>query len=214
MLKMTKLWAVLLVGMMVFVGCKGKSKKRSSSDDDERTPTKKAETPKEAAIAFTKAIAKGDKEQYMAMIATKDEELAGAVFDAVSASRSFADAFVAKYGDAHSDVISNLRMAKEIPTPEEVKDKGEVTEEGDKAKVKVPGKGEDGLDLIKKDGVWLVDLDKDMPKGEEKETVLKQCKAMATVTPKVKALIGKEGYDADKIMAELDKRLKEYTGQE
>lgn len=177
----TKTIAVLLAAsLLVVVGC----------------GTPEAKTPKDAAVNFVKSLHSGDKDLFLASVSIDDKELAEAMFDTMAPMLDFAKAFEAEYG---KDKMEGMNLG-DIPTVAEVTDKLEIKEDGDKATGKLPGK-DDPIELIKKDGIWKVDLAKDMPSAAEREQVMKMAKAMGDAVGKAKERIGKDS--AEDVMKAL-----------
>ena len=168
----TKTIAVLLAAsLLVVVGC----------------GAPEAKTPKDAAVNFVKSIHNGDKALFLASVDIEDKELAEAMFDTMAPMLDFAKAFEKEYG---KDKLEGMSM-DEVPTVEEVTGKIEIKEDGDKATGTLPGK-DDPIRLIKKDGVWKVDMSKDMPSAAERDQVMKMAKAMGDAVQKAKERIGKD----------------------
>jgi len=168
---------------------------------------KTASTPKEAIVNATRALEDGDRGTFIASVYISDDgdELAGALFDFVYAHRQLRKAMEKEYGEAPRGLMGG----KDDDTADEVEEKVEITEEkDDTAKAKMPGKSSP-TGLVKKDGYWKVDMSEMAPKAEEREKALKNMKAMAKAANDVRDKVGKEGYDADKIMLEMRKAMAE-----
>jgi hypothetical protein len=167
----TKTIAVLLTAsLMLVVGC----------------GAPEAKTPKDAAMNFVKSIHNSDKALFLASVDIEDTELAEAMFDTMAPMIDFAKAFEAEYG---KDKMEGMSM-DDIPTVDDV-EKMEIKEDGDKATGTLAGK-DDPIQLIKKDGVWKVDMSKDMPSAKERDQVLKMAKGMGDAVEKAKERIGKD----------------------
>ncbi len=175
---------VLVAGMAMFaIGCGGGG-------------AKDAKTPKEACVNMTEAVETGDEALFLSAVHTEDEEMAKAMFGQISAMYDYSKKFEAEYGKAPG------KGGKKMPTSKDVAEKVKIKEDGDKAVATMPGQSGD-MDLVKKDGVWKVDISKGTPTGAEKEKALKMSKTMADVVKEVTGKIGTEGYTAEKIEKEL-----------
>ena len=160
----------------------------------------KAKTPKEAVANMSKALQSLNKDQFLAAAYLGDggKELGEAMFGVVSAMMSFGKDMEKAYGkDAGGETLKDAP----IFTDEELA-KLEIKEEGDKASTKNPKDGKP-MPLIKKDGVWLVDITEGMPPAAERAKFLKQSKAMVDGINKVRAKIGAAGMTKEKLNEEL-----------
>ncbi len=176
----TMLLALALTIGLILPGCGGK----------------KAETPKEALKLMGEALESKDKSQFMAVVhCGEDEEFCELMFEAASEMMDFIEAMQEAYPDE-----KGTNMDSPLPTPEQI-DKMEVTEDGDTATAKNPD-GKD-IELVKRDGAWMVDMTAEMPKPEEAEAEKKKARAMIEAVKEVKGEIGKEGSNPMSIMMKL-----------
>ena len=154
---------------------------------------KEASTPKEAAKLMAEAIENGDKDQYLAQFdATEDEKkLIGAQFDMTQAMLKFHKKMKDAYGDEYEGDM-------DINTDEV--DKADVKIDGDKATLKMPGQS-GGMDLVKKDGAWKIDVGEKIAQNPEKG--IKMMKAQVEAYESVMDDIGKEGETVDSIGKKL-----------
>lgn len=158
---------------------------------------KKAKTPKDAVRNFVNALLKGDKELFAESVhyGEADKELVEAQFEMMAAMTEFATKFGKAYGSGQ------FKGAKPAVTEEDL-EKLKIEASGDTAFARGPSGGKE-MNLVKKDGTWYVDISGDMPPGKDTE---KAKKALGLITKGIKKAagnIGKEGYDAEKVMGEL-----------
>jgi hypothetical protein len=161
-----------------------------------------AKTPKEAVANFSRSIEKADKALFLSTVnmGADDKELAGAMFDVMAVMVGISNDMDKAYG---KEAGADLKKGAPIFSAEELA-KLEIKEEGDKATVKDPkDKGGKPLDLIKKDGVWLVDMTKQSPPAAERKKMIEQSQAMVKALGEVRAKIGKPGTTKESIGMEF-----------
>lgn len=158
---------------------------------------KKAKSPKDAAKNFGNSLLKNDKDLFLSSVyyGDADKELVEAQFEMMAAMTEFVVEFEKAYG------TGKFKGSKPIITEEDLENL-EVEGSGDTAVARSPSGGED-IKLIKKDGIWYVDIADAMPKGEQAAQAKKVMGPMAEGIRKVTANIGKKGYDEKKIMGEF-----------
>ena len=169
--------------------------------------SKDAKTPKEAVINLAKAIEKNDKSLFLATVNIKDEDkdAAGQLFDAMITAIDFQKSLEKTYGkDALKSVGSG--PADDVPAADKV-EKGTVKEDGDKAKV-TPADSKTGIDTIKINGIWKVKFD-DIGAGDTKAQNIKMAQAMKKAIDATKGDIGKPGMTAEKLLANMQKAMKD-----
>jgi hypothetical protein len=155
---------------------------------------KEASTPKEAAKLMAEAIENGDKDQYIAQYdaTTEDQkEFMGASFDMAQAMLEFHKKMKDAYGDEYKG---------DMPINTDDVDKADVKIDGDKATLKMPGQ-RTGMDLVKKDGAWKIDVGEKIAQDPEKG--IKMMKAQVEAYESVMDDIGKEGETVDSIGKKL-----------
>ena len=172
--------AALSLCLLAAVGCGGK----------------KAKTPKDAVKNFVNALLKGDKDLFLSSVhyGEADKELVEAQFEMMAAMTEFYVKYEKAYG------AGKFKGSKPVISEEELADL-EVEGSGDTAVARTSG-GEH-TKFIKKGGTWYVDIRDDGPKGERAAQAKEALGLMARSIRKVAANIGKEGYDAEKVMGEL-----------
>jgi len=158
---------------------------------------KKAKTPRDAVKNYVNALLKGDKDLFLSSVhyGEADKELVEAQFEMMAVMMDFMTKFKKVYG------TGKFKGAKTAVTEEEL-EKLKIEASGDTAVARSPSGGEE-MKLVKKDGTWYVDITGDMPPGKDAE---KEKEALALITKGIKKAagnIGKEGYDAEKVMGEL-----------
>ncbi len=154
---------------------------------------KEASTPKEAAKLMAEAMENGNKDQYLAQFdATEDEKkVIGAQFDMTQAMMAYHKKMKDAYGD-------KFKGNMDINTDEI--DKAEVKIDGDKATLKMPDQ-QAGMDLVKKDGAWKIDLGEKL--GEDPDKAIKMMTAQVEAYEAVMDDIGKEGETVESIGKKL-----------
>jgi hypothetical protein len=193
-----RITAILLSLAVTMVGCSKDSGKKESGAS--RGPAK---TAKEAAVNLVVAVEQGDKALFVQTMAadSKDKPMVEAMFEVVSAMWEFGNAYKKAYGSLPPG------MSDMPPSASEFESKVQIEETGDTAKARLPG-GKGPMDLVKKDGVWKVDMEMRMPddpkaRDEQITQAVRQAKAVRDVRTK----IGKPGMTGEKIMEELGKAM-------
>ena len=173
--------AALVLCLLAAAGCGGK----------------KAKSPKDAAKNFGNSLLKNDKDLFLSSVyyGDADKELVEAQFEMMAAMTEFVVKFEKAYG------TGKFKGSKPVITEEDLENL-EVEGSGDTAVARSPAGGED-INLIKKDGIWYVDISDAMPEGAQVAQAKKALGPMAEGIRKVSANIGKEGYDEQKIMGEF-----------
>jgi hypothetical protein len=188
MKKNTILLAVLAA--MVLGGCGG---------------AEKAETPKEAVKNFAESINEGDKEKFVGCfnVDENQQKILGALFESLMASKAFYEKMNETY-DQKSSAPTDLAL-----DPAAV-DKAEVKIDGDKAVLTMPDKAQKPLKLVKKDGLWYIDI-ASMGVASDKETqqAVKMFEAQAQAHKDVMPMIGEEGKSAEDVNAALQKKMQQ-----
>lgn len=166
--------------------------------------SKAAATPKEAVTNMAKGMEKNDKDLFMASIYAGDgnQELVEAMFNATTGLAAFSKDMEKAYG---KDAIPGMARSSPLLSDDDLA-KMEIKEDGDKATAKFPT-GKSTLQLIKKDGKWLVDASKDLPPAADRNDIIKSMKKVTEAMAKVRPNIGKSGYTAQKINEEMQKAM-------
>lgn len=162
-----------------------------------------ANTPKEAAEAFSKALAGGDKAATLATMSIEpaDRELVEAMLDMMLALDALGKDVEKAYG---KDATAKFAGGPAEPLKPEVIARAQFKETGDRAAMidpNVPDK--EPLTFVRKGGKWLVDGAADLPPADKRSAALAAVKEFNQSVPGIKAKIGKEGSTAETIMEEV-----------
>ena len=166
----------------------------------------KADTPEGAARQFLEALAEQDKQAYEA--STVQGDLAKNVFRFATAAESFKKKMLAAYGEVgwknfQDDGGARIRLSYNDLKVSDL----EFETEGDTAKASSAEDDEIVLRLVRKDGIWLVDLEKSLESqtqngGLTSKSLGEAFGSMAKTMQTYEAKIG-EGTTVD----ELDKAM-------
>jgi hypothetical protein len=210
MVHRARAWVLLLVPVLVTAaGCRDKG----------------AATPKQAALNFVKAFRTGDKDLFRATVHAKDMEYAEAFFDTASALSVLFSRLEDAYGPEVMASQDDWHYRK-LPDPATAGDRMKIEVDGDSAWAYVPddaatvGDDSAGLQLVKKDGRWYVDMDlmlrppvfegapqefrQEMEKAlaEVRGHMIKDREAIVAACLEARKKIGRDGYTAERILAE------------
>ena len=207
---MTKRLVLLAtVLMLVVVGCGGAKKAA--------TPVgcggaKKAATPKEAVLNMRDALADGNESAFVDCFDVDEngKKMLEAMFGMTDVMEEFKEKVTKAFSKEDAEKILG---SQEDPFGElmAIKDEDiEVTlaEDGNSATCVVKGSDVDDMPLIKKDGVWLVQLDEDeAPSDEEVEQGLKMVEIMTGVFKEMGDKAGDDGMTAEKFEEEMGQKM-------
>jgi len=168
-------------------------------------------SPKAALKSFARSLEAGDKQAIMRLLVTdspQDKKLADAASDLAEATAHLRDAAVKTFGDKQSEALGNQPGGAD----EAVKriDQSEEKIDGDKATVKPKENEGPPLNMVRRDGKWMLpmsELSKDVePADLEKNLsdMSRQIKLLRELTDEVSAGKYKTAIDARQA---LDKRI-------
>lgn len=153
-----------------------------------------AKTPRDAMGNMIAAVDTNDKKLFAQTVYMGEGDMSAfrdAMFDSMQVSLTFARKIEQTYGKQPG---MNIPSAADLA-------KLEVKENGDKATA-------DTTPLIKKDGVWMVDMSAGLPPaGPQRDMALKGMQGTVAAINKVMPNIGKPDYTAQKITEELQKEM-------
>lgn len=166
--------------------------------------SKKASTPKEALKNMGEALREGDKDAFVACFDANEDQkkMLGAMCEFVDVTVKFEEAMIKAYG---KDAVKG---GKKSPLDEFKDDKWldevEIKIDGDKA-IATKKDEKKPLNLVKKDGAWLISAGDMIPPDEMKDMdkALKMIGVMMKAVKDATGNIGKEGYTAERINQEI-----------
>jgi len=172
-----------------------------------------AATPKDAAVAFMKAMVGADKAAMLAVCkgSKKELDVVAAIADVGRVAMDFKTAFVKAYGEqAWKDFQDPAKGPKEgnaslnLPSAKAVADIAKMKFEikDGKAECQVPN-APTPLVLVKSGDGWFVDAASLLPPGAQPEAFVKMMRSLAAELAKYKKAIGKKGISGEDIDAEL-----------
>jgi len=187
---------VLLAGVMVAaVGCGKKYPKAGS--------------PEQAVLNLRQALLDGNEKGFLNCIDADDNERRelGATFQSMQADKAFEEKVTADYG---AEVAERMSGAEDSPfaalediKPEDIT----VTEDGDNATAEIPGESKP-LQLIRKDGVWLITMGRDKPSKEEADQMVSMMGKLTEVMNEYADKAG-QGLSAEEFAQEMDAAMME-----
>jgi len=158
-----------------------------------------------AVIAMAKAMETGDGDAFAACFDATAEEKAvlKELGTAMGKLMAFQRAWAKAYGEAVWKEASGGRGGPIMPTAEELAKKIQIKVDGDKAVCTMEDK-KSPLNLVKKDGKWLIKPDQLLPPQAGREQMVKMMKAMAGAVDDPMKKIGQPGTTAKQIHKEFN----------
>lgn len=157
-------------------------------------PVAKPDTPQQALKNMVAAVMTGNKDLFAKTVSVADEDkaLANLQFEVLQEMLAFSKDMKKAY--KQEGMVPTMPSAQDI-------DKADIKIEGDKAEV--AGGEMQGTTLVKKNDVWLVDVTKDLPKGEQRAAFLKNGPEMVKGIKELRSKIGKEGVTPEQLGMEM-----------
>ncbi|MFB3890962.1 MAG: hypothetical protein ACE15C_02935 [Phycisphaerae bacterium] len=177
-------------------GCSKDSKQAPAPSS---APLVGAASPKEALLNIATAFETGDKRLFLASVYVTDPEWAGAAFDASIVAAGLRELLETAYGQQEASSLDAFMVS--FPSRDEVEAKVTIVENGDLAGAGMLGSLD--IQLVRKDGRWLVELADQQPKPDERDESLDMLRRFVQVAPGFRDKIGREGYTALKIEEDL-----------
>ena len=148
---------------------------------------KKATTPQQAVLNMSKALANGDAKAFAACFDTDEngKKLLLAMGEAVDAMLDFQKKVEKTLKEEDADKLMDRLGGDVLALTQLTEDMLKVTEDGEKATCRVEEVDVDAMDLVKKDGVWLILPPDEIPTGEDLEEELMQMGVMKDVFVKM-----------------------------
>ncbi len=207
-MKRAMLWLVVVSALALAGGC-GKDKNGESESRSRSKPLPEADTPKQVVTNMHTALRNGNKDALVACFdaAPEEKELLEAAADFILEVKAFQDAMVDAYG-RESVEGDNEELVAMFQSDWVDKMTFEIT--GDTATATHPDEDEP-LELVRKDGVWKVKVDK-LQVGAEDENedpaeAIKMMEGMVKIYRETRPNVGAEGYTAERVKEELSTRM-------
>ena len=194
--------AILMGCILLVAGCGGGG-----------GPTKKADTPEQALANMRLAVLDGDKDALVNCFeaTAKQKEMLEAFSEFTIAASKFEQKMKKVYGEeAVKQAMSSRKQGMQLDD-ENWLDEVKIKTKGDTATA--VRKGESQVwHLVKKDGVWKIDVTSMMVMGKGEsdkdiEQATKMFQTMVKVVNDVKPKIGQAGYTAKKVNDELSQAM-------
>ena len=185
---------MLMASTAVLAGCE---KGKGTSDTDGALGPRPAKTPKEAVVNMIKSIEENDKELFIRSVTVPDRELAEAAFESIFAGADFIKEYERAYGRDAAAKAGFGRMPSSADVAENVK----ITTDGDDTFARFSDRTPPTR-VVRVNGEWKVEPPGKGPKPEDRQGFLKASRAIVKALNEAKSKIGREGYDAEKVLRE------------
>ncbi len=164
----------------------------------------RSSNPKRTVMDFFAGVEKGDRAMLRACSHVPEEgkAFAEAYFDVLIASRAFQRQILKAYGKEGLEAIG-ITASMCVPDSKWIKENVKVSITGDKAEARFAGKVRP-LKLVRRDGAWLIDFVGILPPSPQRELIIRDFRAQATVMVRLQPKIGTKGYTPEKIRKELE----------